>query len=176
MNTVSDILWDSAVRVHESIILLPSLMWKSTAVPFMWRKRLRGFSWSPSTVCAFVFALFAGVCLSGWMAKLHFHRTHAHTHARIHARTLSRRSSWGDKAVSRFLPSSHLSIPTSGPSISLSLRWCWQRLCGSPCSPSGCNSPFFGGEQSRPAATLMHVNSPKPKKAELHLWRRLVRK
>lgn len=35
MNPVSDILWDSTVRVRESIILLPSLMWKSTAVPFM---------------------------------------------------------------------------------------------------------------------------------------------
>lgn len=35
MNTVSDILCDSTVQVHESIILLPSLMWKSAAVPFM---------------------------------------------------------------------------------------------------------------------------------------------
>lgn len=35
INTVSDTVRDSTVQVHESIILLPSLMWKSTAVPFM---------------------------------------------------------------------------------------------------------------------------------------------
>lgn len=35
MNAVSDILRDSTVQVHECIVLLPSLMWKSTAVSFM---------------------------------------------------------------------------------------------------------------------------------------------
>lgn len=71
--------WDerkSKCHNNKSIKLSPLLMWKSTAVPFMKRERLRGFRCSPKySVCWCLNAL-CRLCLSWWTLKLECHQIH----------------------------------------------------------------------------------------------------
>lgn len=177
------------MQVHESIIPLPLLLWKSAAVPFMWRKWLRGFSWSLSTesvcVCVCISALHAGYAYQGGCCEniTHMLERGARLCVCVCARAQQGcpRKRLGDKVASRFLPSSHLSISIRAPIYLSVTAAAWTRLCGPLGSPSGYNSTLsrnnavqrWNWNARGPRTEGEEYKPPQQLKAEPHLWHQL---